>query len=89
MTVKKALQLTDWFLQNNTTLCKGLLDPGMPWNKDDLLKKLSITLVDMLERDSKILRSIRRELVGNCKHPKKMHDICKGQKYCMACNMDL
>ena len=89
MTVKKALQLTDWFLQNNTNLRKGLLDPEMPWNGDNLLKKLSITLVDMLDRDSKVLRSIRHELVGNCKHPKKMHDICKGQKYCMACNMDL
>ena len=89
MTVKKALQLTDWFLQNNTNLRKGLLDPEMPWNKDDLLKKLSTTLTDMLDRDSKVLRSIRQELVGNCKHPKKMHDICKGQKYCMACNMDL
>jgi len=89
MTVKKALQLTDWLIQNNTTLRKGLLDSEMPWNKDDLLKKLSVALVDMIDRDSKVLRSIRSELVGNCKHPKKMHDICKGQKYCMACNMDL
>ena len=32
---------------------------------------------------------IRKELVPNCKHPKKMHDTCQGQKYCMTCNMDL
>lgn len=89
MTIKKALHLTEWLLQNNTQFRKGLLNPEMPWNQDDMLKKLSNVIVEMTDRDSKVLREIRKEMMGSCKHPKKMHDTCESQKYCMACNMDL
>jgi hypothetical protein len=62
----------------------------MTWNEeDDMFKRLTATLGKITERDLRVLRAIRNELTGTCKHPKKMHDICKGQKYCMACNMDL
>ena len=47
----------------------------------------------MIESDETVisnLEKIRRELVPNCKHPKKMTDILPdGQKYCMSCNLDL
>lgn len=90
MTVKTAIQLTEWLLETNAKLRKGLLDPQMPWNtSDDTFKGLAGAIVAVYERDSKVLRVIRKELIGSCKHPKKMHDTCKGQKYCMACNMDL
>lgn len=89
MTIKKALQLTEWLLQNNIRFRKELTSPEMPWNQDDMLKNLSHTLVELTDRDSKVLREIRKEIIGKCKHPKQMHDLCNGQKYCMACNIDL
>ncbi|MEM2159730.1 MAG: hypothetical protein QXN55_02100 [Candidatus Nitrosotenuis sp.] len=90
MTIRKAVQLTDWFLERNTEFSKGLLNPEASWRKDnDLARKMTSVLAEVTERESKILREIRKELIGNCRHPKKMHDICEGQKYCMKCNMDL
>lgn len=90
MTIKKALQLTEWFLERNVEFHKGLLDPEQPWRKaNDAARKMTSVLAEMIERDSKVLRAIRKELTGNCKHPKRMHDMCRGQKYCMNCNMDL
>jgi hypothetical protein len=90
MTVKKALQLTEWFLERNAELQKGHIDPEQPWREeDDIARKMTSVLAEMIEQDSKVIRAIRKELIGSCKHPKKMHDVCKGQKYCMACNMDL
>jgi hypothetical protein len=91
MTVKTAIQLTEWLLQNNTKFRKGLLDPQMPWNKgDDIFKKLTSALAEITERDSKVLRAIRKELDGNCKHPKKLRQMDSvGNLYCMGCNQDL
>lgn len=64
MTIKKALHLTEWLLQNNTQSRNGLLNPEIPWNQDDMLKKLSSVIVEMTDRDSKVLREIRKELIG-------------------------
>jgi len=36
------------------------------------------------------LEIVKRELIPNCKHPKKMRDkTTDGQVYCMNCNFDL
>jgi hypothetical protein len=91
MTVKKALQLTEWLLQTNLKIREDLLSPEMPWNKggsDSIVTKMVFSIALLAERDAKVLRAIRKELVPNCKHPKKMHDVCGDQKYCMNCNMD-
>ncbi len=57
----------------------------------DLFKDKEITKV-FVDNDKRVIENlnlIKKEIVPNCKHPKKMHDICKGQKYCMSCNLDL
>ncbi|HET6457665.1 MAG TPA: hypothetical protein VFG24_02155 [Nitrosopumilaceae archaeon] len=45
--------------------------------------------IEHMTREIGWLKILRKEIAPNCKHPKKMHDTCKGQKYCMNCNMDL
>lgn len=50
---------------------------------------MTSVLAEMTERESELLREIKKELIGSCRHPKKMHDICEGQEYCMVCNADL
>jgi len=90
MTIGRAIQLTDWFLERNMQFCKGLLNPNASWRQEnDLAKKMTSLLAEMTERESELLREIKKELIGSCRHSKRMHDICEGQKYCMACNIDL
>ena len=47
----------------------------------------------LLDSDKRIIENlefIRKELVPNCKHPKKMRGrTTNGQWYCMNCNLDL
>ncbi len=48
------------------------------------------TLAKSHEDNVQVLKVIKKELVPNCKHPKKMRDkTADGQWYCMNCNMDL
>lgn len=90
MTVKKAINLTEWLLETNEKFRNGLLDPKMSWNQDnDTCKGLVGAIVAVSKRDSEVLMAILKELVPKCKHPKKMQDVCGGQRYCMNCNMDL
>jgi hypothetical protein len=42
-----------------------------------------------LSNEITCLQILKEEIAPRCKHPKKMHDICEGQQYCMACNTDL
>lgn len=66
-------------------------DPTKSWNiGTDNIKYLAKTLSDSHQDSVRILKIIKKELVPNCKHPKKMRDkTADGQWYCMNCNSDL
>ncbi len=89
MTVKKAIAVLDWIIANKTKINKELFEPELLNGKFDLETKLFQTLLSVSKTDICNLETVRKQLIPECKHPKKMHDTCEGQKYCMACNMDL
>lgn len=71
-------------------MVKGLLNPERSWNKDiDCARELAKTIANLTQEETRVLELVKIQLLQKCKHPKKMHDMCKDQKYCMNCNMDL
>jgi len=89
MTVKKAIEILDWILNNKTKTIEEFYKPNIIDSKYDLSENLYRTLLEIAKTDVYNLEVVKKQLVPDCKHPKEMHDICEGQKYCMACNMDL
>lgn len=55
----------------------------------DIAQRAATIIRDIHKMHGRTLFSVLKQLQNNCKHPKKMHDICNGVKYCMNCNMDL
>lgn len=71
-------------------MVEGLLSPDRSWNKDlDCARELAKTIANLTQEETQVLELVKKQLLPKCKHPKKMHDTCGGQKYCMNCNMDL
>lgn len=91
MVTKKAIFLVDLLLEVDIKLRDGMIDPSKMWNSDnDKIHSMVQTFAGLLDQNILILNTLRKELVGNCKHPKKMRDkTSKGQWYCMNCNLDL
>jgi hypothetical protein len=89
MTTKKAIVILDWIIANKTKTNKELFEPELLNTQPDLSTDLYRTLLNVSKTDIYNLETVRKQLIPECKHPTKMHDICEGQKYCMACNMDL
>jgi len=91
MTVKKALKLLDFLIDYETRMHAAMSDPVKSWNVgDDSIGKLAKTLSDCHKDNIQVLNIVKKELIPNCKHPKKMRDkTADGQWYCMNCNMDL
>lgn len=89
MTIKKATAILDWIIANKTKTNKELYEPELKNVQYDLGTRLYEMLLSLSKTDIHNLETVRKQLVPECEHPKKMHDICKGQKYCMACNTDL
>lgn len=88
MTVKKAIQIIDWWIGHKQ---KVMEDLRKEWNYNTFEEATGIAkaIFDFDKTTIANLQAIRAQLVPKCKHPKKMHDTCKDQKYCMNCNMDL
>ena len=84
MTLTKGIRLIELWIDHREESIKKLETEDI-FNDSEITK----TLVDYDKRIIDNLKLIKKEIVPNCKHPKKMHDICNGQKYCMDCNMDL
>ena len=89
MTIKKAIEILDWILNNKTKTIEEFYKPNIIDSKYDLSENLYRTLLEIAKTDVYNLEVVKKQLVPDCKHPREMHDICEGQKYCMACNMDL
>lgn len=91
MTVKKALELLSFLIQYETKMQNAMADPSKSWNVGtDSIKNLAKTLSESHRDSIQILNDIKKELVTNCKHPKKMRDRePSGKEYCMSCNQDL
>lgn len=91
MTIQKAIRILDAFIVKYQMEAEDLLSPQRSWNQNfDCLKELAATMSDSKRGDAQVLRLIKKELLVNCKHPKKMRDIDpKGNWYCMNCNQDL
>lgn len=89
MTVKKAIEILDWWINRKKQSMEHFLKE---WNFESHDKATGVA--KMLFESDKVaisnLERIKMELVPNCKHPKKMRDrLPDGQWYCMNCNMDL
>ena len=89
MTIQKAIQILDWILNNKTKTIEEFYKPNIIDSKYDLSENLYRTLLEIAKTDVYNLEVVKKQLVPDCKHPKRMQDICGGQKYCMNCNMDL
>lgn len=90
MTVKKAINILSWMLDNKTKTVKEFYEPELLRAKYDLCADLYHTLLKVTETDIHNLEALKEQLVPNCRHPKKMRDKTPdGQWYCMNCNLDL
>ena len=87
MTVQKAIKIIDWWLDRKKTTMEQFKEK---WKDSDDAYGVEKTLLDMDKTIIENLELIKKELVPNCKHPKKMRDKTPdGQLYCMNCNLDL
>ena len=84
MTVPKALKILDWWIERRENSLKKLQEIII--FSDGEITKALVNCDKMVIHNLKL---IKKEIVPNCKHPKKMQDTCDGQKYCMSCNWDL
>lgn len=89
MTVKKAIKMVNWWIEQKESGIKKLL---REWNYDSIDKSLGISKT-LLQVDQTIISNlelIKDELVPDCTHPRKLHDKGPdGNLYCMGCNLDL
>jgi len=89
MTVKKAIQILDWWINHKKETMEKL---RKDWNITDIDKVTGTEKIIFDAEKTEIynLEVIKKELVPDCNHPKKWHDIDgTGQKYCTGCNLDL
>lgn len=84
MSVKKAIKVLDWWINQREEKIKEL---DVSFNFKD--SELSGVLFENEKTIINNLKLIKKELDLKCPHPKNMHDTCNGVKYCMDCNMDL
>ena len=86
MTSKKAVQMLDEFVRIKTAYIDDMANPHSSWNTGwESIRMLAKEMIYETSQEIEVLELIRQELVLNCKHPPEMHDVCKGQKYCMDC----
>jgi len=88
MTVKKAIEILDWWIDHKTQAMEKLKQ-GWKFD-DDKPTEVAKMLIDSDKIAISNLETIKAQLVPNCRHPKIMRDtMSDGQVYCMNCNLDL
>lgn len=88
MTVANAIEICDILIESHLKNSKGIRELAKDWEADSP-KKMAITIAEVHEDVAKCILLIKENIQPNCKHPKKMRDGKKGERYCMACNMDM
>ena len=73
-------------LEKKIVLIKDLMNKS---KRPDMVVGIVHKTQTSLSREIGWLKLLKTEIAPPFKHPKKMNDICGGQKYCMNCNMDL
>ena len=87
MTVKKAIKILDWWINQKK---HGIEKLKEEWDFSDNDYGVTKTLLNVDRIVISNLETIRNELVPDCNHSKKMNDrTSDGQLYCMNCNLDL
>ena len=87
MTVKKAIEICDYLIAVHLKNSAGIRELIKDWTSDT--KGLGTEIAQVHECVAAALELLKAQLVPKCKHPKKMRDGKKGERYCMKCNMDL
>jgi len=61
------------------------------WNDpQDIAQRAAVIILNIHQMYGKMAFGVFKMLQNNCKHPKKMRDLCAdGTVYCMDCNADL
>jgi len=87
MTVKKAIKILDWWIEQKK---RGIEKLKEDWDFSDNDYGGTKTLLNADRITISNLETIRNELVPDCNHPKKMNDRTSDrQLYYMNCNLDL
>ena len=88
----------DFLMRHKEQIRSSIQDLLYEWRNDneDVVSRNAKLLVRLQQTDLDWLQRIKKQLLPEqhrtkivCKHPKKDHDVCEGQKYCMNCNADL
>lgn len=88
MTVKNAIKICDSLVEHYTKHTAGIRDKVKDWDPDGV-KSLALTFADTIDDIAACILVVKSQIQPKCKHPKKMRDGKKGQRYCMGCNMDM
>ncbi|KAF6242175.1 hypothetical protein C6988_09655 [Nitrosopumilus sp. b1] len=89
MTVKKAIKMIDWWINQKKDAMKQL-GIDMKYHSNSKSSDITQTIFEIESTAISNLERIKDELNPKCKHPKKMRDLTSdGQRYCMNCNTDL
>lgn len=88
--IQIAIKVTNILIESHIRNSNGIEKLVKDW-KEDSPKSLAMSIASVHDDVAKCLIFIKKllEEKPKCKHPKKMQDICKGQRYCMNCNEDL
>ena len=88
MTVKRAIEICDYLVKAHLKNSAGIRDLVKDWKTDT--QGLAIKIAEVHEDVAECIFLIKKNLIPDCKHPKKMRDeAADGQVYCMNCNTDL
>ena len=66
MTVKKAIEILDWILDNKTKTIEEFYKPNIIDSKYELSENLYHTLLKIAETDIYNLEVVKKQLVPNC-----------------------
>lgn len=88
MSVKKAIEMLDGLLAYHLKIYR-LMEERSKEHSDNF-KEIYNSIAHTHKMLAQDMVAIKRALVPNCKHPKKMRDkAADGQWYCMQCNSDI
>ena len=92
MTIQKTIKTLDYLIAIKIDMKTDFLDAKHSWNQNggEILKDIILIISGCMQSEINSLQTVRKQLVSDCKHPKKFRDIDPdGKSYCVGCNLDL